>query len=371
MRVLIASTFVSPHVGGVERYVDWLRASLAAEGHEVRLVAAARPAHADLVVPSISPGAGSVGTVPVAIPGPRSLGRLRQLVRWADVVVIQNCFYTLSFAVACVARAAGVPARTIVHANSNAIPGMGFTSRLLATGYARTLGAIQLHLAPPFPVSHSGACFLVDEYGVTGEVLTFPLGTLPTRQPPAPPTRDTPLDIVWAGRLAPAKAPAIAVRAVERLRNEQPCRLHVYGDGPLASSLPKADWVVRYGMRPWNEVVAAQARAHVFLSTSIADNVQTSLLEAAAMGVPSVATDVGEAAAYLRGDLSSLLCPINDPVRIARALGDVARDWAALDAAASATATALREEHDVAGAALQVEALLRGAVAQSATRGRR
>ena len=200
----------------------------------------------------------------------------------------------------------GVPARTIVHANSNSIPGMGFTSRFLASGYARTLGALQLHLAPPLPISSSSARFLVDQYGATGEVLAFPLGSLPVRDAPPVPSPEVPMEIVWVGRLAPAKAPHIAVRAVERLRRERPCRLHVYGDGPLRRSLPVSDWLVVHGMRPWDEVVRAQSRAHAVLSTSFADNVQTGLLEAVAMGVPAVATDVGEVREYLRGELARM-----------------------------------------------------------------
>lgn len=358
MRVLIASTFLSPHVGGVEHYVDWLRQTLAGRGHDVRLVGAASPARADLMFPSFSPGRRSFATVPVALPAPRALAHLSDLVRWADVALIQNCFYTLSFFVAAMAQVHRTPARTVVHASSNAIPGMGLPSRVVASGYAHTLGSLQLRMARPLPVSESSARFVLRQYGMDGEVIPFPLRALPLRQQPAPPSMSNPLEIVWAGRMAEAKAPELAVAAVEQLVQEQPCRLHVYGDGPLASRLPRKPWLIRHGMRPWPEVVDAQARSHVFLSTSVADNVQTSLLEALAMGVPAVATDVGEAGRYLSGNLASLLCPINDPVSLGRALMVVARDWDPFSQLAAVRGAQLCEEHNAEAVADQVEALL-------------
>ncbi len=358
MRVLVASTFASPHVGGVERYVDWLRSALEERGHEVRLVAATHPAHADLVLPSFSPGSGAVSTVPVAFAGPRHLRELRRLVAWSDVILIQNCFYTLSLLVALVAASQGKPARTIVHANSNSIPGMGFVSRALSGGYAHTLGAWQLHLAPPWPVSESGARFLIDAYGVSGEVLRFPLSTLPQRAALAGPEKEGAARIVWAGRLVAAKAPDVAIRAVGVVARRRPVEFHLYGDGPLSSGLGDAPWLTYHGSRPWEEVVTAQCTAHIFLSTSIADNVQTSLLEAVAMGVPSVATRVGEAPQYLRGDLARLIGPINDPVGLARVLEDAIGSWDHLNTAAGLVGQQLQAEHNPGECADQLERLL-------------
>ena len=107
------------------------------------------------------------------------------------------------------------------------------------------------------------------------------------------------------GRAARGREGPVARRAGGRAaaRDASPS-LDVYGRGRCARRWRRCaaerPWVTLHGARPWPEVLAAQERAHVCLSTSIWDNVQVAVLEALARGVPVVSTRVGDAPRYYR-----------------------------------------------------------------------
>jgi glycosyltransferase involved in cell wall biosynthesis len=342
--VLIVSSFVEPRVGGVERFTRWLAESLSEAGCVVRTLAADLPgARADVVVPVWLV---AESEWPLVLPSPTVLRAVAREIRTADLLLIQNFAHPLCLWAALAARRSGVEARTIVHTNGP--PPYGSAAyRGAATAYDLTAARLTLGTARPIVLSESSADFVRRRFGHTPQRLRYPVGELPLATMQAPPGRGEPLRLVFAGRLAAEKDPCALVAAVDRL--EEPAQLEVYGGGPLDAELRALargrPWLRLHGPRSWDEVVRAQADAHAVVSASVRDNVQLALLEALAMGVPVVATRVGEAVRYLRAPLDELCPPARSPPALSRALDVLRHDYRRLRVLAGERGAELRAEH--------------------------
>lgn len=160
--------------------------------------------------------------------------------------------------------------------------------------------------------------------------------------------RDTPL-IGFCGRLVPIKNPALMLRAFARLRADLPtAHLAVVGDGELrgelealAAELGVSDSVHFVGWR--DELPPLVADLDVMALSSLNEGTPVALIEAAAAGVPAVATRVGGV-----GDLvdqsTGWLVPSGDEAALAGAL---------------AAALSHRDEADARGRAARERALER------------
>ena len=304
MRVLIASSFVSPHVGGVERFVDWAREALAEREHAVRVLACAyEDSSADVVVPT---------RYLMSTDWPLPVGGARRIAREvgrADVVLANSHRHVLPALVIGEARRAHTPALLGVH---TAYDGVSDSRAYAALGavFDRLVVPVELRHAVPLVVARSSGAYVERKWGHAAVRVPFEArATAHGHDPaPAPPAR-----IVWAGRLAPEKDPLLAVRACEHARARVDLRLDVFGDGPLLEPLRQAaaglPWLRLRGGRGWHEVMAAQERAQLVLSSSAQDSMQLAILEPMARGVPAVATDVGDARAYFPEPLAHLCVP--------------------------------------------------------------
>ena len=344
VRLLIVSPFLPPSVGGVERVTEWMCEVLPRRGFTVRT--AGHPVgggSGDLLWPSVAEPLG----VPIPTPSIGSLRRVARALRWADVVVVQNAFWPLSNVVSIELMFARRPALSLIHANA-ALP-MADPPRWLLLAehlHARTLAALQLRVAPPLAISQSSQRFVRDHYHRHADILPLPLPDgLPPMRPPLP--RRDPLRIVVCGRLAPVKAPADAIRACEIARQRINLTLDVVGGGPLEESLRAGspDWVRFHGAQPWRSALALVGAADLVVSSSITDNAQTAMLEALCLGVPAVATDVGETSDYLLGGLRRGIAPAGNPGRLAECIMSVARNHAEVQSLTRKRAIELRRRH--------------------------
>jgi 1,2-diacylglycerol 3-alpha-glucosyltransferase len=330
MRVLLVSSFVLPHAGGVEQFVAAVRERLEERGCDVRVLACRRPgedATADAVVPACYLGAAGW---PLPTGGVRTLAR--ELER-ADVIVANNAVQPLSSGAVLAGRRRGVPALMVIHGSGEPQPDGRVRVDAGRAALQRTVGRMAVRRSVPVSVSRVGVGGVRRTYGVPAAYLPYPLPELPPV--PAVELRDgEELRLMWTGRLAPEKDPLLAVRAVEHLRAARPARLDLFGDGPLAPALEalaaERPWLMLRGARPWPEVLAAHERAHACLSTSVWDNVQVAVLEALARGVPVVSTRVGDAPGYYRDPTLERFCVASGD---AEALGDALDGLAASYAA--------------------------------------
>lgn len=148
------------------------------------------------------------------------------------------------------------------------------------------------------------------------------------KQPPAQPL---PLEgarlIVAAGRLRPVKGFDTLIHAFAEVRRAHDVRLLILGEGPererlerLAADLDIADEVMMQGFDP--NPLPYMARASIFVSSSIWEGFGNSIVEAMALGVPTICTRTEGPEEILEGGKWGRLVPIGDAGSLAAAIAD-------------------------------------------------
>lgn len=158
----------------------------------------------------------------------------------------------------------------------------------------------------------------------------------PAAWPEPPGTDDTPLRVLFVGRLLPFKGVGMLLSAVARARSTLPLRLTIVGDGPLAEELREQarslgiDSLVRFaGNQPPAAVSAEMRSAHVFCLPSIRESGGAVLLEAMASARPVIAVAFGGPAEIVDPEVGATLPPTNpDSViaGLAETFQDIARN---------------------------------------------
>lgn len=142
-----------------------------------------------------------------------------------------------------------------------------------------------------------------------------------------------PVRILTVARLAPAKGLEHGLEALARLYRESPevqWRYRVIGGGELRATLERratgsgiAARVEFLGAQDQAVVRRALAEADIFLLPSLAEALPIAIMEALAMEVPVVATDVGGVAELVRDGQTGRLVPPGDAAALERALRDL------------------------------------------------
>lgn len=146
--------------------------------------------------------------------------------------------------------------------------------------------------------------------------------------------------ILAVGRLVPKKGFHDLIRACQLLREcQQPFRCVIVGEGEehgalagAIASLGLASHVTLAGAQPQERVARLMQTSTVFAlpcvisQTGDRDGLPTVLLEALAMGLPAVSTDLAGIPEILEHGRSGLLVPPGDPTALAAALRTVLTD---------------------------------------------
>lgn len=137
--------------------------------------------------------------------------------------------------------------------------------------------------------------------------------------------------------LLPKYGPDVALRAFAQLVPDLPtASLHLYGDGDMraelvadAERLGVSTAVHFHGKIPYDEVPDALAMFDVMVmpSRDASETLGVAALEAQAMGIPVVASDIGGVPEAVRDGDGGLLVPPNDPATLAEALRYLARHY--------------------------------------------
>lgn len=158
--------------------------------------------------------------------------------------------------------------------------------------------------------------------------------------------------VATVGRLVPVKSHAVLLRALARLRDTVPMRALIVGDGPLRGSLEDmagelglAECVQFLGFR--SDVPAILSQCTAFCLPSASEALPYAALEAAALGVPVIASAVGGLVELFEDRRSALLLPPGDPAALASALAWGARNGDALRAIGTAAAQQVRARYSL------------------------
>ena len=237
MRVLLVSSFVLPHAGGVEQFVATLRDLLEQSGCEVRVLACRRPgedATADVVLPTRFIGPRDGRWSPAA--GGRCWRRPAEPMRSSRT---GRCTSLTALAVHA-GRRRRVPSLLVIHGSGQGMrPGDNWL-RPARAAFQRTFARSAIRRSLPVSVSRVGVDGVQRGYGLAGRVPAVPAaraagggarprpggGRAPARRVDRPP---------GAG-----EGPAVGGSRGRRAAARRPVTLDVYGDGPLRASMERA-----------------------------------------------------------------------------------------------------------------------------------
>jgi glycosyltransferase involved in cell wall biosynthesis len=303
---------VTNHLGiaGAEKQLEHLAVGLAAAGHQVNLVAiggrTADPARLETA---------GVGVVVIGAEGFRQklrvLGALRRFARAAELVHCTGWDATLWGRLA--AFLGGRPMIITEHTPGRA-------AQLSGTETAAGVRTIALHnrLLDRFTYATIAVGewqrALLETEGVRPRSIVHIPNGVPiaelrarARQGPDRSALGVPADgmvVIQVARFAPQKGQATTLRTIDALRREHAdIRLLFVGGGETEAAVRDeataigADWAEFLGYR--DDVAGLLAAADLSVLPSDAEGLPMSLLEAAAVGTPMVATDVGDVGWFL------------------------------------------------------------------------
>ncbi len=170
-------------------------------------------------------------------------------------------------------------------------------------------------------------------------VMNSPDGRIfdPARHPRRGFMEDGELRLVHHSSLQRIYGLEVAVEAMARLPRDLPVRLDVFGDGPFRPQVSAAvartataDRVSLHGRVPVDDLPAILAASDIALVPSLPEpyleySLSTKLLEAVAMGVPVIATDLATFRAHFT-DAALRYVPGADPGALATAIVELAGD---------------------------------------------
>jgi colanic acid/amylovoran/stewartan biosynthesis glycosyltransferase WcaL/AmsK/CpsK len=151
-------------------------------------------------------------------------------------------------------------------------------------------------------------------------------------QPPST-GRGQPIRLLSVARLVEEKGLEFGIRALHRLMQETPhlqIRYDIIGEGPLRGHLQHlllelglVRQVRLLGTKMQGEVIQALLENDIFLAPSLAEALPVSLMEAHAVGLPVVATQVGSVDQIVQHGKSGFLAPPGDVTALCRHLADL------------------------------------------------
>ena len=133
---------------------------------------------------------------------------------------------------------------------------------------------------------------------------------------------------IYVGRLAPEKELATLLRAFHQVVREAPrARLVLVGDGPertrlqeMATALDLGDKVRFTGMLDTKQVLRWLRASDVFVLVSSLEGLPLSLIEAMAVGLPSVVSDIPATRQLVSHEKTGLVTPLGEEAAVAAAL---------------------------------------------------
>ena len=152
------------------------------------------------------------------------------------------------------------------------------------------------------------------------------------KTPDFPVPRD--VQIITVARLSPEKGHEVFLRALARFSREHTdCHYAIIGDGPLkdylgalVQSLGIAHRVTFFGFCNHEFILKALSESHLFVLTSYIEGLPVGLMEAAAAGLPILATRITAIPEIIKNGVNGVLVEPGDEESIYRALKTLSAD---------------------------------------------
>ncbi len=244
--------------------------------------------------------------------------------RTFDLVLLETysgLYFLLADAVTWLCRVFGIPSIAILH--GGALPGF---ARRFPKWTSRALDRVDALVAPSY--------FLAKEFGTGREIEVIPnvieIGQYPYRE-----RSHIRPNLIWMRSFHPIYNPEMAIEVLAKLRVSEPnATLTMAGsDKGLEESVRfKANVsgvaaAVRFvGFLDQKSKIRELATADIYLNTNRTDNMPVSVIEARAMGLPVISTNVGGLSYLIDDEENGFLVPSEDSdamvLKIQRLLDD-------------------------------------------------
>jgi colanic acid/amylovoran biosynthesis glycosyltransferase len=169
------------------------------------------------------------------------------------------------------------------------------------------------------------------------------------------PPREEVMNVFCAARLAPEKGIEFLLQAINLLAKEyQHVRLRLAGDGP--SKLPLQEMAKRLGISQRvdflgqlseTQVTTELLSSDLFVLPSLAEGLPVSVMEAMAIGVPVIATNIAGVSELVENGENGLLVRPTDPEGLAEAITIMIEDYAFRLSAADRARRKVEAEFDI------------------------
>lgn len=298
VRVGVVSSFMPPHLGGLEVAAETIFNAYRGAGMETRWIASRVPDNLPpdrdgKILVQCWNGLENWFGVPWPIWGPVGGKRLYDLIQWADVVHVHDCLYLCSALAVFLARQFSKPVILSQHIGFVSYPSILFNG-LERVAYS-TLGRAVLrganHIAFCTPAA---AEYVTEMIGPThSRASLIPYGIDTERFTPAPARKlslrnqfrlpEESRLVLFAGRLVEKKGIDLLLEVIRLVPG---CHFFIVGDGPLQPEPAENLTWVRFV--PPDQMATVYQTADVFFLPSHSEGFPLAILEAMASGLPVV-----------------------------------------------------------------------------------
>ena len=313
-RILIFAAYFHPHVGGHEKVVHELSRRLVQRGYEIDILTCnteRAPAYEELDGIHIYrlPCWNALNSVyPIPKPYPASFRILRRLLhKNYDVINTQTRFFITSFLGLLFAKLRKTPLVHTEHGTRHSIV-LNKVVGLISRAYDHSIGALIVKSARRNTAVSEAACEFLKHLGATNiQLVHNGIDTTIFRKKEDANCRQNlgisndAVVITFVGRLIYAKGVQDLIDAFPRIKDTaRDTKLLIVGDGPYRAALEhlayQSTWgrdILFLGQKNQAELIDILSATDVFVNPSYSEGLPTSVMEAASIGLPIIATDVG------------------------------------------------------------------------------
>ena len=169
------------------------------------------------------------------------------------------------------------------------------------------------------------------------------------------PPREKIKRLFCSGRLAPEKGHTVLIKALALL-SDQRCKLELRlaGNGPskerlqsLVGELGLDNQITFLGFLSEDEIISELQNSDLFVLSSYVEGIPVSVMEAMAIGVPVIATNIGGTSELVESGKTGLLVRPSDPEALAKAIISMMKDYEFRKSAAELGRRKVEAEFDV------------------------
>ena len=340
-RILIFAAYFHPHVGGYEKIVYELSRRLVQRDYEIDILTCnteRAPFYEELDGIHIYrlPSWNALHSVyPIPKPCPTSFRILRRLLRKNyDVINTQTRFFITSLLGLIFAKLKRTPLmHTEYGARHSIVPNKVID--LISRAYDHSIGVLIVKSASRNIGVSEAACEFLRHLGATNiqlvhngiDTTTFKKKEDTNCRQKLGISNDA-MVITFVGRLIYAKGVQDLISAFSRIKDTAPeIKLLIVGDGPYRAELEKLahqtdchSSILFLGQKNQAELIEILSTTDIFVNPSYSEGLPTSVMEAASIGLPIIATDVGGTREIITTDKTGILVKARDVGQLAEEL---------------------------------------------------